>query len=101
MVIVTITWTSDQPQAQFEQRSRDSVPGFRALEGLQQKYFVKAAEGAAVGGVYVFETKAAARAYLDSPRVKALADRVGPEAGFTTQMFDVLLTLDDQPEGAF
>jgi hypothetical protein len=56
--------------------SRDIAPGFRAVPGLIRKQFIYAEDGRA-GGVYLWETWAAAEAFYTGPWLDGIRERYG------------------------
>jgi hypothetical protein len=54
------------------------APGFREAPGLISKHFICADDGTA-GGVYQWETLAAAKAFYSGPWLKGIVERYGME----------------------
>ena len=55
---------------------RDIAPGFRDVPGLVRKQFIYAEDGWA-GGVYLWQTRAAAEAFYAGPWLDGIRDRYG------------------------
>ncbi|GAB3807207.1 hypothetical protein GCM10028798_31310 [Humibacter antri] len=75
--------------------SRESLPKFRALPGLRQKYYVQNHEDGIVGGVYLFESEREARDYATGPIVAAVPERFGVTGDVSVEVLEVTLTLDE------
>lgn len=81
MHILSMRFKSGRSDEEQEAISRSSLPLFRNLAALKQKYYVRNHASGEVGGIYVWETSEALRDYLDGPIVKSVPDRfavVGP-----------------------
>src|SRR5262245_59433406 len=61
--------------AEAAKRSESSAPKYRNLNGLVRKYYLRSEDGRTAGGVYLWESRAAAEAVYDaewSARVEKL-----------------------------
>ncbi len=67
--------TADAARSSFEA----SAPGYQGLDGLHRKYYLLTADGSVGGGVYLWESRAAAEAVYDSTWRSRLAARFGSE----------------------
>ena len=79
MVIVQINYRRpDMPKSEWEARYTDErAKPFLDVAGLQWKIWLDGSDERRAGGIYMFETKAAAEAYVNGPivaRMKANAD---------------------------
>lgn len=79
MVIVQINYTRpDMPKAEWEARyTPERARPFLAVPGLQWKIWLDGEEDRRAGGIYLFDTRANAQAYMDGPivaRMKANPD---------------------------
>jgi hypothetical protein len=79
MMIVTINYTRPaMPRAEWEARyTPERAQQFLSVPGLQWKIWLDGEEDRRAGGVYLFDTREAAQAYLDGPivaRMKANPD---------------------------
>jgi hypothetical protein len=67
--------TAEQARASFEA----SAPSYQGLPGLIRKYYVRAGDGSEGGGVYLWESRAAADAVYDDAWRARLTERFGAE----------------------
>ena len=67
--------TAEQARAAFEA----SAPAYQGLPGLQRKYYLRTEDGSEGGGVYLWETRAAAEAVYDAAWRARLTERFGAE----------------------
>ncbi|WP_198371873.1 YdhR family protein [Roseomonas rosulenta] len=79
MMIVQVNYTRpDMPKAEWEARyTDDRARQFLAVPGLQWKIWLDGEEDRRAGGIYLFDTRAAAEAYVNGPivaRMKANPD---------------------------
>lgn len=73
--------SSDEVAADIERRAHKIA----AFPGLIWKIWIAQANNSIYGGTYLFESKDAAQAYLDSP----IPDDIRHQPEFTTQIFEV------------
>jgi hypothetical protein len=79
MMIVQVNYTRpDMPKAEWEARyTDDRARQFLSVPGLQWKIWLDGDAERRAGGIYLFDTRAAAEAYVDGPivaRMKANPD---------------------------
>ncbi len=79
MMIVQVNYTRpDMPKADWEARyTDDRAKAFLAVPGLHWKIWLDGDDERRAGGLYLFEDRAAAQAYVDGPivaRMKANPD---------------------------
>ncbi|WP_405560744.1 YdhR family protein [Streptomyces sp. NBC_01180] len=60
-----------------------------------QKYYLRDHETGRVGGIYLFETKEAAEAYVNGPIVASVGDRFNVDGDVDIEVLKVQLTLDE------
>ena len=72
MHAVIITFTTSAPPESLEQPFRNFAEALLRVEGFVSKVWLS--DGATFGGSYVFDSEAAANAYLESPLVAGLTD---------------------------
>ena len=65
--------SADQARASFEA----SAPSYQGLPGLQRKYYLRSEDGREGGGVYLWESRAAAEAVYDDGWRARLTERFG------------------------
>lgn len=82
--------SADAVRAMFEA----SAPSYQHLPGLKRKHYLRAEDGVTAGGVYLWESKAAAEAVYDEAWRKRLTDRYG--APPTIEYFEGLVTVDPE-----
>jgi Putative mono-oxygenase ydhR len=75
---------------------RDIAPGFRDVPGLIRKQFIHAEDGWA-GGVYLWETRAAAEALYTGPWLDGIRERYGMDPQI--KFFETPCIIDN-PAGA-
>ncbi|TQF69352.1 hypothetical protein FK531_11505 [Rhodococcus spelaei] len=95
MWIVRMRFETALDEAEQEKLSRAGLPKFRALEGLLQKYYVRNRDAGVVGGVYLFESKEAAQAYIDGPIVASVGERFRVVGDVEIELLEVEMTLDE------
>jgi hypothetical protein len=90
MVIVQINYRRpDMPKAEWEARyTDDRAAQFLAVPGLHWKIWLDGDAERLAGGIYLFEDRAAAEAYVDGPIVARL--KSNPDLGeVDIRVFDV------------
>ena len=94
MWIVSMRFRSPLPVDELHRLSRESIPKFRALPGLDQKFYVRSDDTGLVGGVYLFESEQAARDYVAGPIVAAVPQRFQVEGEVAVEVLEVTHTMD-------
>ena len=100
MITAVVQFTLPKPVS-LEEAARtfeSSAPKYKNLPGLVRKYYLRSEDGARAGGVYLWETRAAAEAVYNGEwkaRVKALYGSE-PEIAF----FDTPVIVDNAAGGA-
>ena len=74
MHILVINFTADASPKQFDALVQEDAPIFAKIDGLIHKYFIFNHEQKTYGGVYIFESKDALRAYMDSEIYKSVIE---------------------------
>lgn len=97
MMILSMRFRSRKTAAEQEQLSDASLPLFRSLDGLEQKYYVRDRETGEVGGVYLWTDAARLRDYLDGPIVKAIPHRFDVPGQVRTEILEVAGSLANAP----
>ena len=73
MVILQVNCRYTVPREEWEQRYTDETAlKFRNVDGLAWKIWLDGEDAPTGGGVYLFETMAQAKAYLDGPIIARL-----------------------------
>ena len=90
MVILQVNYTyAGISRADWEKRYSDEVATkFLSVDGLAWKVWLDAPDEPRVGGIYLFESMAQARAYLDGPIVARLKSNPAVE-NLETRLFNV------------
>ena len=73
----------------------ERAPDFRALEGLQQKYYLQDAVTGEYAGLYLWESKEALTAYRESELRASIAEAYQAEGEPRVEIYRVLKTLRD------
>lgn len=90
MMIVQINYTHpEMPRAEWEARyTDDRAKPFLAVPGLQWKIWLDGEEDRRAGGIYLFDSRAAAEAYVAGPIVARM--KANPEiTDLQIRIFDV------------
>ena len=82
---------------QAEEAFRASAPKYRGLPGLVRKYYLYGEDGVA-GGVYLWESRAAAERVYDEAWRKMIAERYGAEPSVT--YFETPVIVDNAADSA-
>lgn len=80
--------SADDVRASFEA----SAPSYQALPGLIRKHYLRAEDGSVGGGVYLWESRAAAEAVYDEAWLARLTERFG--AAPSVEYFESPVTVD-------
>ena len=83
--------TLDQVMQIMDERS----PEFRALEGLQQKYYLQDAATGEYAGLYLWESQEALTAYRESELRASIAKAYQAEGEPRVEVYRVVKTLRD------
>jgi heme-degrading monooxygenase HmoA len=75
----------------------ERAPEFRALAGLQQKYYLQDAASGEVAGLYLWESQDAFDAYRDSELRASIAQAYQVEGEPRIEVYRVIKTLRDDP----
>jgi heme-degrading monooxygenase HmoA len=73
----------------------ERAPEFRALEGLQQKYYVRDPKTGEYGGLYLWESEAAMDDYRKSELRKSIAQAYQAEGEPRVEVYEVIKVLRD------
>jgi hypothetical protein len=96
MVIVQINYRRpDMPKAEWEARyTPDRARPFLDVGGLQWKIWLDGSDERRAGGIYLFEDRAAAQAYVDGPIVARI--KANPDVSeLDIRIFDVRRNMSD------
>ena len=74
MHILVINFTADTTPEQFDNLVKADAPVFAEIDGLIHKNFIFNHEEKTYGGVYMFESKAALKAYITGDIFKSVVE---------------------------
>lgn len=74
----------------------ERAPEFRALAGLQQKYYLQDAATGEYAGLYLWESEAAFAAYRDSELRATIAEAYQVEGEPRLELYRVVMPLRDE-----
>ncbi|MDE2436410.1 MAG: YdhR family protein [Sphingomonadales bacterium] len=87
--IVQINFDYDVSEDELEQRSNpERARIFQSVEGLCWKVWLRDADRRESGGIYLFETRASAQAYVDGP-IAAAVCKLPDSSNHSIKIFDV------------
>lgn len=87
--IVQINFDYDVSEEELEQRSNpERARIFHSVDGLCWKVWLRDAERRESGGIYLFETRASAQAYVDGP-IAAAVRNLPDSSNHSIKIFDV------------
>lgn len=89
MYLLNVRFRSEKPVAEVQAMSEGSLPLFRQLPGLLQKYYVENLDTGEIGGVYVWETLEHLQAHVEGPIMAAMPERFAMPAPPTLEIFEV------------
>jgi heme-degrading monooxygenase HmoA len=78
--------------------SEERAPQFRALGGLQQKFYMQDSETGEVAGLYLWESPEALADYRDSDLRASIAAAYQAEGEPRVEVYRVLKHLRDEPQ---
>lgn len=82
----------DEVRSVMEKRA----PEFRALAGLQQKYYLQDAATGELAGLYLWESQDAFAAYRDSELRATIAEAYQAEGEPRVELYQVVMPLRDE-----
>lgn len=103
MIVTLVQFVMTEPAspADAEARFRSSAPHYVALPGLVRKHYLRRADGLTLGGLYLWESRAAAEAVYSGEWRERVARLYGVEpqitwfdspVGVDTRLGEVLIT---------
>lgn len=93
MIIQIIKLKSPLPEEELLKRARDREPGFKAIPGLLQKYYVKLGRPGHYGGVYVWDSEESLQAYRASDLAASIPDAYEITGPPDIEILDVIFQL--------
>lgn len=89
MYLLSVRFRSEKAISEIEEMTRATLPMFRELPGLIEKYYVEDEETGHVGGVYVWETLEQLQNYLNGPIIAAMPERMAMPEPPTFEILEV------------
>ena len=95
MITALVQFTLPSPISLAEATSRfeSSAPKYQNLRGLIRKYYLRSADGRTAGGVYLWESRAAAEAVYDAEWTARVEKLYGGKPTIT--WFDTPVVVDN------
>lgn len=94
-LILLVRFKSKLPLDQVRNIVEERAPEFRALQGLQQKYYMQDAESGEVAGLYLWESSDAFTAYRNSELRASIAEAYQAESDPRIEVYQVIKSLRD------
>ena len=94
-LMLLVRLKSSLPTEQIEAVVEERAPEFRALEGLQQKYYIHNAQTGEYGGLYLWESEEALTAYRKSELRASIAKAYQAEGEPQVELFQITKILRD------
>lgn len=93
MIVAVVRFPMDPTQPADAVRSsfEASAPAYQSIPGLTRKHFLRAEDGTAGGGVYLWESREAAEAWYTPEWVARVTQKFGPP---DIQYFESPVTVD-------
>jgi len=92
-IMLRVKFKSQLPLEDVEKIIENRADDFRALVGLQQKYYLLNRETGVYGGLYLWESKDAFDEYLQSELRATIASAYQTEGDPDIEVFEVIKTL--------
>lgn len=93
--VVAIPVPPGAPRSLIEAEMQKAVPAYKRVPGLLRKYFTVG--NGAFGGIYLFQTRAAADAWFSDAWRKRIQDSYNAQASVTVYDAPIVLDNDRQP----
>jgi hypothetical protein len=95
-VVLLVRLRSSLPRDDVLRIMRERMPEFRAIEGLQQKYYLEDPETGEYGGLYLWRSPGDLAEYKESELRATIAEAYGAEGEPRVEVLTVLEPLRDQ-----
>ncbi|NMM83315.1 hypothetical protein B2J88_02910 [Rhodococcus sp. SRB_17] len=89
MYLLSVRFRSEKSREELQAMSVASLPMFRQMPGLVEKYFVENTVTGEVGGIYVWETLEQVQGYLNGPVIAAMPGRFAMPKPLTYEILEV------------
>jgi heme-degrading monooxygenase HmoA len=90
-----VRFRSKLPFDEVMKIAEERAPEFRALAGLQQKYYLQDPATGEIGGLYLWESQEALTAYRESELRASIAEAYQAEGEPRVEVYRVVKTLRD------
>lgn len=94
-LVLLVRLRSSLPRDEVVRVMRERMPEFRAIEGLQQKYYLEDAASGEYAGLYVWRSSEDLAEYNESELRASIAEAYGAEGEPRIDVFTVLTPLRD------
>jgi heme-degrading monooxygenase HmoA len=94
--ILLVRLRSALPHDEVVRVMRERMPEFRAIEGLQQKYYLEDAETGVYAGLYLWRSEADLAEFSESELRATIAKAYGVEGEPRVEVYSVLTPLRDE-----
>ena len=94
VIVAIVRFPLDPPQSADAARTmfEASAPNYQKLPGLMRKHYLRAEDGATAGGVYLWESRAAAESVYDEAWFERLTQKYGAKP--IVEYFESPVTVD-------
>ncbi len=97
VLMLLVRFRSALPPDDVRQVMEERAPEFRALQGLQQKYYLQDAVTGEYAGLYLWESQDTFNAYRDSELRATIAEAYQAEGEPRIEVYRVISALRDDP----
>lgn len=95
MILQIIKLKSKLPEDQLLLKAKEREPQFKAIPGLLQKYYVKTSVADEYGGIYVWESAEALKAFQSSDLAQSIPSAYEIIEAPNIEILDILFQLRD------
>ena len=92
MIVQIIRLNSTLTEEELLKKAREREPGFKAIPGLLQKYYVKMREPGQYGGIYIWDSAESLKAYRESDLAKSIPNAYEIAGTPDIEVMDILFT---------
>jgi hypothetical protein len=94
-IVLLVRLRSSLPRDEVLRIMEERMPEFRAIEGLQQKYYLEDPESGEYGGLYLWRSSGDLAEYNESELRATIAEAYGVEDKPRVEVYRVLAPLRD------
>lgn len=95
-VVLHVRFKSSLSLAEVTKVAKERAPEFRALEGLQQKYYLQDAASGEYAGLYLWKSPEALAAYRNSELRATIAKAYRTEGEPRVEVYKVIMPLREE-----